>query len=60
MKTKKLIVLDFTTGECHVYTITEQPGIELPNLVYNFLIEHEHIPSSCEWMTTNENIIIHN
>lgn len=52
---KKLIVLDFITGEVHVYSFKE--GKKEPEEI---LIEKNHSVSNCEWMVALEfHLIVH-
>lgn len=52
---KKLIVLDFTSGEVHVYSFREKKKEPEDILMHN-----NHQVSNCEWMVTEEiNLIIH-
>lgn len=52
---KKLIVLDFTSGEVHVYSFRENKKES-----EEILMENDHQVSNCEWMVTEDiNLIIH-
>lgn len=50
---KKLIILDFSTGECHSYPIEASRGGEDELIALGFK------PSQCQWMITGELIFIH-
>jgi len=53
----KLIVLDFTSGECFIYSVV--PPKEPPGDYCETIIENRgHSLSNCQWMLTDTDIMI--
>ena len=52
---EKLVVLDFTTNEVHIYPIAADYEPEATNLLESL----GHNINNCEWMFTTGNIIYH-
>lgn len=55
---KKLIILDYTTGVAHCYsydTLKHPKSEDVENLINTL----GHNINNCDWMVTNEEIIIH-
>lgn len=50
----KVIVLDFTTGEVHIYSLKHDEDAE------EFIENSDHNLSNIQWMTTDKQIVIHN
>jgi len=52
---EKLIILDYTTGETHIYTVdmSVEPCME------DLLSKLGHKANNCNWMFTSKDIIFH-
>jgi hypothetical protein len=55
---KKLIILDFMTGECHCYTYDTAKHPESED-VENLIDTLGHNINNCDWMVTSQEIIVH-
>jgi hypothetical protein len=55
---KKLIILDYTTGEAHCYTYDAVKHPESED-VERLIETLGHSVNNCNWMTSDQEIIIH-